>query len=52
MKSKRRFLLSRANSETLSNTEAIKNPELAEKFLNSILNNSERLSEMLDDLLN
>ncbi len=41
----------RANSETLSNTEAIKNPELAEKFLNSILNNSERLSEMLDDLL-
>ncbi len=41
----------RANSETLSSTGAIKNPELAEKFLNSILNNSERLSEMLDDLL-
>jgi len=41
----------RANSETLSSTGAIKNPELAKKFLNSILNNSERLSEMLDDLL-
>ena len=41
----------RANSETLSNTEAIKNPELAEKFLKSILNNSGRLSEMLDDCL-
>jgi len=41
----------RANSETLSSTGAIKDPKLAEKFLNSILNNSERLSEMLDDLL-
>ena len=41
----------RANSETLASTEAINNPELTEKFLNSILNNSERLSEMLDDLL-
>ena len=41
----------RANSETLSSTGAIKDPKLAEKFLKSILNNSERLSEMLDDLL-
>ena len=41
----------RANSETLSSTGAIKDPKLAEKFLNSILNNSERLSEMIDDLL-
>ncbi|MAI03170.1 MAG: hypothetical protein CMQ75_01405 [Gammaproteobacteria bacterium] len=41
----------RANSETLSSTGAIKDPKLAEKFLNSILNNSERLSAMLDDLL-
>jgi len=41
----------RANSETLSSTGAINDPKLAEKFLNSILNNSERLSEMLDDLL-
>jgi Signal transduction histidine kinase len=40
----------RANSETFSSTGAIKVPKLAEKFLNSILNNSERLSEMLDDL--
>ena len=41
----------RANSETLSITGAIKDPNLSEKFLKSILNNSERLSEMLDDLL-
>ena len=41
----------RANSETLSSTNAIEDPNLAEKFLRSILNNSERLSEMLDDLL-
>ena len=41
----------RANSETLSNTGAIKDQNLAEKFLKSILNNSEKLSEMLDDLL-
>ncbi len=41
----------RANSETLSVTGAIKDPNLSEKFLKSILNNSERLSEMLDDLL-
>ena len=41
----------RANSETLSSTGAIEDPNLVEKFLKSILNNSERLSEMLDDLL-
>ncbi len=41
----------RANSETLSSTGAIKDQNLAEKFLKSILNNSEKLSEMLDDLL-
>ena len=41
----------RANSETLSSTGAIKDQNLADKFLKSILNNSEKLSEMLDDLL-
>ena len=41
----------RANSETLSITGAIKDPNFQKKFLKSILNNSERLSEMLDDLL-
>ncbi len=41
----------RANSETLSSTGAINDRNLADKFLKSILNNSERLSEMLDDLL-
>ncbi len=41
----------RANSETLSSTGAINDPTLANKFLKSILNNSKRLSEMLDDLL-
>jgi len=41
----------RANSETLFDTNAINNPDIANKFLTSILNNSEKLSEMLDDLL-
>ena len=41
----------RANSETLFDTNAINNPDIAKKFLTSILNNSEKLSEMLDDLL-
>ncbi len=41
----------RANSETLSSTGAINDPTLANKFLKSILNNSKKLSEMLDDLL-
>ena len=40
-----------ANSETLSSTGTNNDPTLANKFLKSILNNSKRLSEMLDDLL-
>ncbi len=40
----------RAGSETLQNG-AIHDPEAAEKFLNSINSNSERLADMIDDLL-
>ena len=40
----------KAGSETLQNG-AIHDPEAAEKFLNSINSNSERLADMIDDLL-
>ena len=40
----------RAGSETL-HSGSIKDPKVASKFTKSILDNSERLSEMIDDLL-
>ena len=40
----------RAGSETL-HSGSIKDPKIASKFTKSILDNSERLSEMIDDLL-
>ena len=40
----------RAGSETL-HAGSIKDPKIASKFTKSILDNSERLSEMIDDLL-